>query len=273
MRLGVSSSMGAKSASEWAKINKDLKLKSVVFPLNCEAPDEEVLEYVSEAKKNDLLIAEVGIWRNAIDADPALEKKNLEYSINQLRLADRIGARCCVNVAGAFAGARWDGADKSNFSKEAWKKTVKMIQTVIDEVNPKNTFFTMEPMPWMVPTGPREYLNLIEDVNRDRFAVHMDVINMINCPERYFNSTEFVEECFELLGDRIKSCHLKDILLLQDFTFQLRECACGEGTFSIERYAELATKADPDMPMIIEHLKGDNEYKESVAYVRKRLNL
>lgn len=273
MRLGVSSSMGAKSAEEWVSINKELGLSTVVFPLNSDAPETEIDEYAKVAKENDITIAEVGIWRNAIDCVPAKEKENVEYSIKQLILADRIGARCAVNVAGAFSGERWDGAHRDNFSKDAFKKTVKMIQTVIDEANPKNTFFTIEPMPWMIPTGPKEYLELLESVERDRFAVHMDIINMINCPQRYLESTEFLEECFELLGSRIKSCHMKDILLLPQFTFQLKECACGEGTFNIERYAELATKADPDMPMIIEHLHSDSEYIESVAIVRKRLGL
>lgn len=77
-------------------------------------------------------------------------------------LADKIGARCCVNVTGALSGERWDGPHRDNFSKEAWKKNVRTIQTIIDEAKPQNTYFTIEPMPWMIPTGPEEYLNLIE---------------------------------------------------------------------------------------------------------------
>ena len=272
MRLGVSSSLCTDSAAIWAKTHADLGCKSVVFPLDSGAPEETINEYVSEARKNDLLIAEVGVWRNAIALDKDERKKNLEYSINQLAMADRIGAKCCVNVSGSN-GKRWDGGYKENFSKDLWNQTVSMIRTVIDEVKPKNTYFTIEPMPWMVPTGPEEYLRLIEDVDRDRFSVHMDIINMINCPNRYFFHDEFLEETFELLGKDIKSCHLKDILLLDDFTFQLRECACGQGTFNIEHYVELANKVNPDMPMIIEHLNTNEEYYDSFKYVTNRLSL
>ena len=114
---------------------------------------------------------------------------------------------------------------------------------------------------------PREYLKLMEDIDRERFSVHLDIVNMINNPERYFFSTEFLEETFDLLGDQIKSCHLKDILLLEDYTFQLRESACGEGTLDIVRYAELATQYNPDMPMIIEHLDTNEAYEKSFKYV------
>lgn len=270
MRLGVATDFGAKSASEWISINKELGLEAVVFPLNADCDEDKIDEYYKAAKAADICIAEVGIWRNAIDKDPAIEKENIEYSIRQLALADKIGAKCCVNVVGAYSGERWDGPTKDNFTKEAWNKSVKMIQTIIDEVKPRNTYFSIEPMPWMYPTGPEEYLRLIEDVGRDSFAVHMDIINMINCPERYFYPEEFLDRTFDLLKGKIKSTHLKDVGLLQEFTFQLRECACGEGEFPISYYLKKIEEEDPSMPVIIEHLHGDAAYRESVDFIKNK---
>ncbi len=264
--------MNMESPAIWAKTMVDLGLKSVVFPLDSTASEELVDAYVKAAKENDLTIAEVGIWRNAISLDDAERKRNFEYSVNQLILADKIGAKCCVNVAGSL-GKVWDGGYQENFSKAAWDKTVKMAQELIDEVKPKNTFFTLESMPWMVPTGPKEYMNLIEDVARDEFAAHLDIINMINSAEKYFFRDEFLIETFEIMGKSIKSCHLKDIKLLDGYTFMLKECACGEGDFNLELYASLASKTDKDMPMIIEHLATNDDYIKSVQYVRKRLNV
>lgn len=272
MRLGISTSLYGLSPAEWANKLTALGCKSVVFPVDCNAEQSLIDEYVKEAKTHDLLIAEVGIWRNAISEDKDEAKKNLEYSINQLKLADYVGARCAVNVAGAIGGPRWDGGYRENFSQYAWDKTVDMIQTVIDEAKPANTYFSIESMPWMVPTGPKEYMKLIEAVDRDRFCAHLDIINMINSADRYFFSDQFLQETFDILGDTIKSCHLKDIRLLDDYTFQLKECACGEGTFNFVKYMDLATKLDPDMPMIIEHLKSDDAYEESVGYVLSAYN-
>lgn len=270
MRLGISTSLSGLSPEKWAKKLSEAGLKSVVFPVDCTAPDSLIDEYVKAASEADLTIAEVGIWRNAISPDEKTAKDNLEYSIKQLLLADRINACCCVNVTGS-TGERWDGGYKENYSKETWDKVVKMVKTIIDEARPKNTFLTMEPMPWMIPDGPDMYLNLLEDVCRERFAVHMDIINMINSPERFFFHEEFLEEVFEKLGGKIKSCHLKDICLLPEYTFRLKECAPGEGTFNFEKYVELANSKNPQMPMIIEHLKDDEAYFKSVEYMLKRL--
>ena len=70
---------------------------------------------------------------------------------------------------------------------------------------------------------------------------------------------------------KICSCHLKDIRLKEEYTFQLEECACGEGSLDIKLFSRLATEEQPDMPMIIEHLTTDEEYIASVKYVRNLL--
>lgn len=267
MRLGISTSLGCPEPKKWASTMIDAGCKAVVFPVDCDSDEKLIEGYVEAARNNDLTIAEVGIWRNALS-----NKENLDYSIRQLKLADRIGARCCVNVAGAL-GPRWDGGYEENYGKEAWDKTVKMIQTVIDEAKPENTYFTIESMPWMIPSSPEEYLKLIEAVDRERFSVHLDIINMINSAERYFMHEDFLRHTFDLLGPQIKSCHMKDIRLLDDYTFQLRECGCGEGVFSLELYRDLVDSVDPEMPMIIEHLGSDEAYFQSIKYVKNRLQI
>lgn len=272
MRLGVSTSFSFTNAENWIQKHVEAGCKTVVFPLNCEASKEDITSFAKAAKANDITIAEVGIWRNPLAVDPIERKKSMEYSIGQLRLADEIGARCCVNVVGTPHGPRWDGGYKENFSAGTRKEIVKSIQTIIDEAKPTNTKFTIEPMPWMVPTGPDDYLRLIEEVGRDEFAVHLDVINMINSIDRYFGIDEFLEECFDKLGPQIRSCHLKDVRLLEPFTVMLQECACGMGVLDIPKYVKLTEKYDLDMPMIIEHLENDEAYYESLKYVKGLLN-
>ncbi len=267
MRLGISSSLTHANPTEWAAKQTALGCKSIVFPVNSDAPEALIAEYERLAHENDLLIAEVGIWRNAVAQEEAQRKANVEYSINQLKLADRLKANCCVNVAGAF-GPVWEGGYKENFSQKAWDATVRMIQEVIDEAKPRHTYFTIEPMPWMFPSGPDEYLKLLEAVKRDRFAVHMDLVNMTTSPRRYFFLDEFVDECFDKLGEHIKSCHIKDIHLHPRYTFQLQECMLGKGELPAKHYLERIEALNPEMPVILEHLNTDEEYYEGFEYLK-----
>ncbi len=271
MRLGTSSPLDHSSAEDWAANQVKLGCGTVNFPVSSDEPEDKIIAYKNAADKAGLTIAEVGIWRNALSPDPDERRENVDYSVNQLRMADFIGARCCVNVAGAF-GPIWDGGYRENFSEEARRETVRMVREIIDRADVKHAYFTLEPMPWMIPTGPDDYLKLIEEVDRERFAVHMDIFNMVNSADRYFFAREFVEECADKLGNRIKSCHLKDVHLSEAFTLRLEECGPGDGEFPIRYYAEKMHEIDPDMPMILEHLSTDEDYLKYLAYLKEELH-
>lgn len=273
MKLGISSRLEHTTPQDWASKHKALGLESVVFPVSCLDGEDCVMAYKKAADDAGLIVAEVGIWRNTLAADPQERRQWIDYSIQQLRMADEIGAKCCVNVVGTPYGPRWDGGYRNNFSKELWEMAISMIREIIDTARPKHTKFCIESMPWMIPSTPDEYLKLIEEVDRTEFGTHLDVVNMITSPQKYFFNDEFLHECFEKLKGTICSCHLKDIRLKEEYTFQLEECACGQGTLDLELYARLADEENSNMPMIIEHLTTDEEYATSVRYVRNRLRL
>lgn len=266
MRLGISGIPRHNSPGEWAGKLADLGCRAVVFPCDSQASDAVIDAYAQACRDYDLLIAEVGAWVNAIHPDPAERRRNQEYCRNQLSLAEYTGARCCVNIAGS-TGEVWDGGYVENYSAATRGLIVDTVREIIDGVRPSRTFYTLEPMPWMIPDSPESYAALIGEIDRSAFAVHLDVVNMIRDPERYFFNSAFIERCFALLGPEIKSCHVKDVRLEPFLTLNLKETACGQGNLDIVAYARLADKTDPDMPFIIEHLHSEEEYAASIAYV------
>ncbi len=271
MILGTSSPLQHTSPEDWVAKHKALGLKAINFPVNYLEGEEKYLAYKKAADAAGLSISEVGIWRNTLAADPSERAKWIDYAIGQLQMAEEIGATCCVNVVGTPYGPRWDGGYRDNFSTELWTDAVKMIRQVIDSVRPRHTKFCIESMPWMIPSSPQECLRLLEDVDRAEFATHLDVVNMITSPQRYFFNDDFLRECFSVLKGTIVSCHLKNIKLKEEYTFQLEESACEDGALDLELYASLASAENPCMPMIIEHLDTDQEYFDSVKYVKEKL--
>lgn len=267
MKLGTSSPLSHNTPEEWVKKQKSLGLEAINFHLTCNDDDKLIDEYVKCAKDAGLTMAEVGIWKNTLSLNDDERKEAVRYAIGQLELADRIGARCCVNILGA-RGPRWDGAFKENYTGDTYRMGVETIREIIDAVNPKNTYFTIEPMPWMIPDGPDEYLRLLEAVDRDRFAVHMDVFNWMTSPRRYFFNEEFIDECFSKLGGLVKSCHLKDVKMEENYTIFFRETYPGNGGVNIKHLIETALSYDADMTFIVEHLNTDEEYERSVKYVQ-----
>lgn len=269
MKLGIAMTLPHSTAEEWAEKHKNFGCESVIFPCDFNDDDKKINSYIKAANDYGLTIAEVGAWCNTMSQDQS--KENIEYCKKQLELADYVGAICCVNIAGTSGGDIWDGAYKENFLYSTYERTVEITREIIDSVNPTRTHYSLEPMPYMVPYSPQNYRQLITDVNRDAFGVHLDIINMINTPKKYFFNTEFTNKCFDILGCDILSCHLKDIRLERGLTLNLKETACGNGTFDIKNYIFQAEKINSNMPMIIEHLSDEQSYKTTVQYIKSIL--
>ena len=265
MRLGGTVCCG--SPAEWEAKLVASGFRAITAPFTCETPAEEIRRLCGIAEKHDAVIAEVGVWRNPFDR--AEGAANLDYAVRQLRLADELGIPCCVNVAGTDSPAGWDAADPGNFTGEMYGRLVASVRAIIDGAKPKRAFYCLEPMPWMIPDSPDVYLQLMKDVDREQFAVHMDFVNMINCPRRFLDAEGFIEECFAKLGPYIKSTHLKDSRMdLMELTTVLHECSPGEGNLDFVRVLRIIDRYLPaDAPVLLEHMSTFEEYRRAYEYV------
>lgn len=217
----------------------------------------------------NVVIAEVGAWRNMLDPDPEKRRENLRYVAERLALADAVGARCCVDIAGSFNPKIWYGPHPKNFSQEFFDATVENCRRLIDEVKPKRTRFTVEMMGWAMPSDADQYLKLIQAVGRDAFAVHIDVCNGINSPERFYNNAAFIRDCFRKLGPWIRSCHAKDLEWNVEMNVHFREVIPGRGEIDYRTYLTELARLESDAPLMLEHLKGPEEYEEGKQYIQR----
>jgi len=252
---------------EWVKAVRALRYSAAYCPVQPGAPGELVRSFRAEAKKNNILIAEVGVWNNMLDPDEKAGKLAIGKNITALQLADEIGAGCCVNISGA-RGEIWDGPYPGNYAPETFDMIVETVRYIIDQVNPVSAFYTLEPMPYMLPDSPDSYLKLIKAINRKQFGAHLDPVNMISSPQRFYNNGAFLKECFLKLGPHIKSIHAKDITILPELTVHLEERRPGLGSLE---YSVLLLEASKlkDVPVMLEHLENQEDYLLAAEYVRQ----
>lgn len=272
MRIGGGIERPYSNPDEWYSLVKELKYRAVLAPIDYRAGREERQAYLQCAREHDLVIGEVGVWKNVLSMDDMERKEAMEFSKHQLELADELGANCCVNIAGS-RGEIWDGFYKDNYSEDTYALIVDSVREIIDSVKPKRTFFTIEPMPWMIPDSPDDYLQLIKGIDRKAFGVHLDFVNMINCPRRYLFCDEFIEECFTKLGPYIKSIHGKDVVMDNAYTTLIHETMPGKGVVNYQKVARLCETLGPDTTLFVEHLPDFESYRKASAYVREQAAL
>ena len=255
------------SPESWAAAVKSAGYRAAYCPLTPDADDSTVAAYAAAAQKAGIVIAEVGAWSNPLSADPVTRADALEKCKNGLELAERIGARCCVNIAGS-RGQKWDGPDPRDLTDETFEMIVQSVRQIIDAVKPTRTCYTLEPMPWMYPDSAESYLRLIQAIDRRAFGVHFDPVNLVCSPQRYFNNGDLICDFVESLGPFIRSCHAKDILLQPNLTTHLDEVRPGLGSLDYYTYLSALNNLSEDIPLMLEHLQEAEEYRLSAEYIR-----
>ncbi len=266
LRLGGPVFEKVQDPQGWVDALRRLGYSAAYCPVGADASDGEARAYEDAARKADIIIAEVGAWSNPISPDDATRKAALEKCRRQLALADRIGACCCVNIAGSRS-EKWDGPDAANFTKDAFDMIVETTRSIIDAVKPARTYFTLETMPWAYPDSPDSYLQLFQAIDRRQFAVHLDPVNLVCSPQRYYGNGALIRECFEKLGPYIKSCHAKDILLEPQLTTHLNEVRPGTGGLDYAVFLKELGRF-PGVPLMLEHLPSAEEYDKAAAHIR-----
>jgi len=253
---------------EWILALKRLKYRAAYCPVEVGADETHITAYQKAALDNDIIIAEVGAWSNTISLDDKERNSAIEKCVRSLELAEQISANCCVNISGSRNPKYWAGPHEDNLTEDTFDLIVETTRKIIDSVNPSRTYFALEPMPWSYPDSPDNYLKLLKAIDRSRFGVHFDPVNMVVSPQIFFENGDFIQDCFKKLGPYIRSCHAKDITLREDnYIPQLDECQPGLGKLD---YATLLVELTrlKDIPLMMEHLNTAEEYEAAAGYIR-----
>ena len=257
-----------RSPEEWAAAHLEAGYSAAYFPVDYTAADKVIDGYRDAAREADLVICEIGVWNNVLDPQREKREAAMARAVHQLELADHVEANCCVNIAGTYHPTLWDGPHRDNFTKRAFDDVVGATQRILDAVKPIHTCYTLEPMPWMLPSTPEQYLSLIQAVDRPGFAAHMDVVNIITSPDLYYRSGEVIEDWFDKLAPYIRSCHAKDIILRDQLTVHLDECRPGTGGLDYRAYLRCMTRLDDRICLMLEHMTEEEDYVLATRYLK-----
>jgi sugar phosphate isomerase/epimerase len=267
IRLGGPVFLKSTDPAELAKEHRRLGYSAAYCP-DVKLTDTARIRAIEEAfAQANVLIAEVGAWKNMLDPDAVKRRDNLAYVVERCALAEAVGTRCCVDIAGSYNPTVWYGPNPKNLSAEFFDATVENCRHVIDTVKPKRTKFTIEMMGWNLPDGPDSYVQLIKAVDRPAFGVHLDICNGINCPQRFYQNSAYTRECCAKLGPNIVSCHAKDLQWIPEMNVHFVEVIPGRGQIDYRPYLTGLSQLSFDAPLMLEHLKTAEEYEEGKQYI------
>jgi len=268
MRLGGRIFEKWTSPEQWVELHRQAGYRATYCPVEADADDATIQAYCDAAAQADLVIAEVGAWSNPISPNDDQREKALAKCRQQLELAERIGARCCVNIAGSRNAEDWHGPHALNFSQETFDMIVESVRNIIDHVKPTRTVYSLEMMSWVWPDSADQYLQLAKAIDRPAFGIHVDPVNIINSPARYFDNAKFVTHTIKTLGSSIRSVHIKDVTMSQKQLVHIDECRPGMGQLDYTALLRALNQLEPDLPIMLEHLPNAGEYQLAADHLR-----
>ena len=271
MRLGGPVS-GYRNPEEWVKLHLARGYGAAYCPVTSSDDEATIDAYLEAARAHGIIIAEVGAWSNPMSPDLDERKRAFDNCVGQLALAQRVGARCCVNITGS-RGRVWDGPHPDNLTVETYQMIVETTRAIIDAVKPTDTFYTLETMPCMYPNDARSYERLLRDIDRPAFAVHADMCNTVSGYDKVYSTGDATREFFGLLTGKIRSVHVKDIAVRARMTMCIEEVLSGEGVFDHDALLKECAKEESDLPLMLEHLESDALYEKARAYIQERCAL
>src|SRR5260370_8073571 len=102
IRLGGPIFLKSEDPRELAREHRRLGYSAAYCP-NANLENSRLLAEIQKAfAAENVVIAEVGAWVNMLDPDSEKRRANLKYVTDRLALAEAVGARCCVAIAGSF---------------------------------------------------------------------------------------------------------------------------------------------------------------------------
>ena len=238
-----------------------------------DAPDSEIRELKAALKQHDVVIFEVGGYRNLLHTDNKMRDEYIKRIAFCLEAAEKVG---CPMV-GTISGSRNPEGNKfadnyavhpDNWTLETWKLLMESLNRILDMTSGLKAAIGMEAQVTTNIDGPLSHLRLIEDMGSDRIKVNLDPTNMVHL-YNHFHTTELINECFDLLGENIYGCHAKDSYVLpHSQTVHVQEVCPGRGSLDYETYFVRLSRMKWARTLLPEHIPAD-QFDEAYAYLRK----
>ena len=233
-----------------------------------DASESEITELKEALKQYDVEIFDTMVWTNLIHPDEKTRQNNLKYVAENIEAADRIGCRMVTMVTGSCDPEYYIAMHPDNWTRKTWKISLDSVRQLIRDTSGCTTSLGIEAVITTNIDCPASHKRLIEDIGDPRCKVCLDPTNMMSF-ERYYHSTELLNECFDLLGEDIIGCHAKDTFILKNkMLAYITEIPPGQGVQDYETYLVRMSRMKWPRTLMLEHFNTE-DYPPAKAFIEK----
>jgi len=231
--------------------------------------DSEINELNAALDRYGVVVFEYGGYVNMLHPDLSTRQKLLRRLSECIEKAGKIHCPMVGTISGSCDPHPYGiNVHPDNWTLKTWKILIKGIRQVLSDTAGSKVKLGMEAQVTTNLDGPLAHKRLMEDVGDERCVVNLDPTNMISL-QKYYHTTELINECFDMLGESIYGCHAKDTYIWPDKqTVHIQEVCPGRGVMDYETYLVRMSRLTWPRTLKAEHIPKD-QYAEADAYIRK----
>ena len=234
--------------------------------------DSGLRELRDALRQHDVVVFEIGGYRNLIHTDPAVRRDYQKRIAYCLEAAEKIGCPMVGTISGSRNPEGNEFLDNyavhpDNWSLETWNILIGSLRQILKDTAGLKAAIGMEAQVTTNIDGPLAHLRLMEDMGDDRIKVNLDPTNMVHL-HNHFRTTELINECFDMLGEDIYGCHAKDSYVLpHSQTVHVQEVCPGRGNLDYETYLVRLSRMKWTRSLQPEHIPAD-QFDEAYSHIR-----
>ncbi|MCS7060424.1 MAG: sugar phosphate isomerase/epimerase family protein [Anaerolineae bacterium] len=192
-----------------------------------------------------------GFWQNLITPDEAQRREAVRVLQAALRLAGWLGARGVDTGPGSMNPAGPWFPHPYNWTPIARQQLVKSLREAAPAAEDAGVYLSLEGHQLVTLESAEVAREVLDEVSSPWVKQDYDSANWIT-RETVYNTTAAIHHHFDVLGDRIISCHAKDIWIENRLTVHLQDGCPGQGTVDFKTLFRRMEALNPDYPVIAE---------------------
>jgi sugar phosphate isomerase/epimerase len=192
-----------------------------------------------------------GFWQDLVAPDEARRRESVRVLRAALRLAGWMGARGIDTGPGSEnpAGPWWP--HPYNWTAQARQQLIKSLREAAPAAEDAGVYLSLEAHQIVTLETPEITAEVIDAAGSPWVKNDYDSANWIKYKEVY-DTASAVNHHFDVLGERIISCHAKDIWLEDRLSIHLQDGCPGKGNMDFRTLFRRMEALNPDYPVIAE---------------------
>ena len=293
MHLGAASMLGATGANASKNripgnydvltySNEDLKeVSSIGFTVhNIVVSDptifteENIKEIKEKFHKNSLLIGNSrGRYGGGlVNPDENIRKETITFVKNTCVVSAKIGCHSTYLRPGSInSNGPWQPHPK-NHSDEVFERLINSTKDIASVAESEGMFLLLEGAYVSPIFSAKRAKEFIDAVGSKNLKFNQDPVNFISNLEQAYNTKDFLEEFFTLLGEHTISADLKDFTVVDSLLLRFEEEYLGSGMMDQVYFLKRMQEICPDAHILIEHIpreKFEPSYAETLKFSDK----